>query len=117
MNEPTRKEALAVSARSSCPNGVTNGDLEFNAAAIVSAGSRQRNSAAVSRNLPRCTSVGSLESSRPMGVMSSVAVSARTWSANYQTKLLKMYAWDITDLDEGRNGPLDINDRWWIQGA
>lgn len=78
LNKPTRKEALARSARSSRPNGETNGDLAFSAAAIVSAGSRQRNNAAVSRNLPKCTSVGSFDSNRPMGVISSVDVSART---------------------------------------
>jgi hypothetical protein len=41
-----------LSASDSWPNGVMNGDFEFNVAAIVSAGSRQRNKAANSKNFP-----------------------------------------------------------------
>src|ERR1700689_740622 len=50
---PTRKEFLARSALSSKPKGDTKGDFAFNAAAIVRAGSRQRNKAAVNKNFPR----------------------------------------------------------------
>lgn len=77
-NEPILKAFLALSASCSRPKGVMNGDFEFSAAAIVSAGSRQRNKAATRRNLPRCTSVGNLLRRRPIGVISSVDVSAPT---------------------------------------
>jgi hypothetical protein len=75
---PDRKEALANAASASCPKGVTNGPLELRAAAIVKAESRHLNIDARRRNLPRWTSVGSLDSKRPIGVMSSAGVSAFT---------------------------------------
>lgn len=73
-----RNELLARSASCSMPNGTMNGDLELKAAAIVNAGSRHRNNTAVSKNLPRCTSVGNMLKSLPIGVMSSDGVRART---------------------------------------
>ena len=76
--KPDLNDILALSASCSKPNGVMKGDLEFSAAAIVRAGSRHRNRAAIRRNLPRCTSVGSLLSSRPIGVISSVVDRALT---------------------------------------
>ena len=75
-HEPILKDALARSDSCSKPNGVRNGDFAFNVAAMVNAGSRQRNMAAMRRNFPRCTSVGSLLSRRPMGVISSDTVKA-----------------------------------------
>lgn len=78
LDAPILKLFLALSASCSRPNGVTNGDFEFRVAAIVRAGSRQRNTAATSRNFPRCTSVGNLLRRRPIGVISSVAVRAPT---------------------------------------
>lgn len=54
------------------------GDLELSVAAMVSAGSRQRKNAAVSRNLPRCTSMGNFDSNLPIAVMSSFGVKALT---------------------------------------
>jgi hypothetical protein len=76
---PVLKELLAQSASCSMPKGDTKGDLELSVAAIVRAGSRQQNKVAVNKNFPRCTSVGSLLSSRPIGVISSEGVRARTW--------------------------------------
>lgn len=73
-----RNELLARSASCSIPIGTMNGDFELKAAAIVSAGSRHRNNPAVSKNFPRCTSVGKVLSSLPIGVMSSDCVRART---------------------------------------
>lgn len=75
---PTLKADLARSASCSNPNGDTKGDFEFSAAAIVKAGSKQRNRVAVNKNFPRWTSVGSLLSNLPIGVISSVGVRART---------------------------------------
>lgn len=75
---PNLKVALVRSASASRPRGDKKGDLELSAAAIVRAGSRQRKSAAIRRNFPRWTSVGSLLRSLPIGVISSVGVSART---------------------------------------
>lgn len=49
---PVLKDNLMLSASDSWPNGVMNGDFEFNVAAIVNAGSRQRNKAANSKNFP-----------------------------------------------------------------
>jgi hypothetical protein len=54
MHHPLiQNELLARSASSSIPRGVTNGDFELNAAAIVNAGSRQRNTTAIKRSFPR----------------------------------------------------------------
>jgi hypothetical protein len=50
---PTLNEFFARSASCSNPNGDTKGDLELSAAAIVRAGSKQRNKVAVNKNLPR----------------------------------------------------------------
>ena len=50
---PTRKDNFAFSASASRPRGVRKGDLELSVAAMVSAGSRQRNTVAMSRNFPR----------------------------------------------------------------
>ena len=50
---PTRNKCFALSASCSNPNGVTKVDLELSAAAIVRAGSKQRNKVAVNKNLPR----------------------------------------------------------------
>jgi hypothetical protein len=44
---------FARSAASSEPNGMRNGDLEDNVAAIVRAGSKQQNVVAISKNFPR----------------------------------------------------------------
>ena len=77
-NVPTRNEFLARSACTSCPNGVKNGDFALKAAAIVRAGSRHWNKAAMRRNFPKCTSMGSLLSKRPRGVISCAEVSAFT---------------------------------------
>src|SRR5258708_33781617 len=75
---PDRKDALANAASASCPKGVMNGLLEVRAAAIVKAGSRHLNIDAKRRNFPRWTSVGSLDNKRPIGVISSIGVSAFT---------------------------------------
>lgn len=75
---PTLKWLFARSASASAPNGIKNGDLEESAAAIVKAGSRQRNIVAINKNFPRWTSVGSLLSNLPKGVISSVVVNALT---------------------------------------
>ena len=77
-HEPTLNECFALSASCSSPNGETKGDLELRVAAMVSAGSRQRKRVAISKNLPRCTSVGNLLSNLPIGVISSTGVKART---------------------------------------
>lgn len=74
-----RNKAFARSASCSKPKGATKGDFELSVAAMVSAGSRQRKSVAINKNFPRCTSVGSLLKSLPIGVMSSEAVRARTY--------------------------------------
>ena len=78
--DPVLNAILARSASSSWPNGVRNGDFELRVAAIVSAGSRQRKTVAMSKNFPMWTSVGRTLSRRPRGVISSSGVSARTWA-------------------------------------
>jgi hypothetical protein len=78
QHTPTRNELFARSASCSKPRGETNGDFELRAAAIVKAGSKQRNRVEINKNLPRWTSVGSLLKSLPIGVISSVGVKART---------------------------------------
>ena len=92
---PDRKDALANAASASCPNGVMNGLLEVRAAAIVKAGSRHLNIDAKRRNLPRWTSVGSLDNKRPIGVISSVGVSAFTCTVLNITGILTLSAWYI----------------------
>jgi len=70
--------------------GDINGDFAFSVAAIVRAGSRQRNNAAVNKNLPRWTSVGNFESSRPIGVISSEGVKARTLNIIEETEIVSV---------------------------
>lgn len=50
---PTRNVNFAASAASSLPMGATKGDFALRVAAIVNAGSRQRKTVAINRNLPR----------------------------------------------------------------
>lgn len=50
---PILNECFARSASCSKPNGVTKGDLEFSAAAMVRAGSKQQNKVAINKNFPR----------------------------------------------------------------
>jgi len=52
-HRPILKDCLARSASRSNPKGLTKGDFEVSVAAIVSAGSKQRNMVAINRNFPR----------------------------------------------------------------
>lgn len=111
-DSPTRKEFLARSASCSSPNGATKGDLEFNVAAMVSAGSKHRKMVDISKNLPRWTSVGSLLNSLPIGVISSEIVNARTLKKKSKQKDSGN---SITYLNQHRHGSLYIDGYWRIQ--
>jgi len=53
---------------------------------MVRAGSKQRNRVAINKNFPRWTSVGNLLSNRPIGVISSNVVNARTYVVDSLTR-------------------------------
>jgi len=115
-NWPTWKEFLARSALSSKPKGDTKGDFAFNAAAMVRAGSKHRNKAAVNKNFPRCTSVGNFESSRPIGVISSDGVNARTCTLIRRTDVDRINV-ILIHLDKCRYSSMDIDRRRRVQST
>jgi len=84
------------------------GDLELSVAAIVRAGSRQRNTVAIRRNFPRWTSVGSLLNSLPIGDISSEGVNARTCGSSRSESVI-CYIEGVKYLHEHGDRPLNIN--------